>query len=317
MPVETRTPPPASPERARRKHRRRLERNPKARVLLGHSDRELLKLFRFFRIATLEQVQRLLTIQPRRMRQLYDAGYLARPRAQELMRQSRRGRAEDLYALGNKGATELRRLGLELPLSDFEQDAKELKQTFLEHALATSDVVTHFLVGFRGRSDLTLERVLRDGELRLSARYFDGRRELTLRGKPDTTLVVREASGKRIALFLEVDRGTAPHGRTDLLTQSSFLRKCRLYFGVWQEPALVRSLLGTEEFYVLTIAKTAADVAALRRIAATVDPEERGTHIFWFTTFAQLADDDPLSGELWTTAKTSTPGYFFEPQERV
>jgi hypothetical protein len=106
------------------------------------------------------------------MRRLYDSRHLARPGAQDAVPHPGRGARPDLYALGNAGAAELRGLGLELPRTDFDQDANDLKPLSLAHMTATTEAVARFLAVLPTHSELELVRVLRDGELRVSVPYY-------------------------------------------------------------------------------------------------------------------------------------------------
>jgi hypothetical protein len=246
------------------------------------------------------------TVLWRRMRRLYLSRHLARPAAQDAVPQPGRGNRPDLYALGNGGAAELRALAVEMPRTDFQQDADELKPLSLAHMIATTEAVAHFLRTFPNHPRLELTRVFRDGELRETVPYFNGRTTVAGSVVPDATLVLREENGRRLALLFEVDRGTMPGRRTDP-TQSDFLQKCRRYLAWWQDGARVARTLAVHDFYVLTITKTAERAAGLRRIAASSHPEP---HIFWFTDRDELLSHDPLSDEIWTTAAGETGSLF-------
>jgi len=289
------------------------------RVVLGDHDREVLTLLHtYFRVATARELFPLLAahfstrfLLWRRLRQLYDAGYLARPPAQELLGSRLRGGRWDLYALDNRGAAELRTLGREVSRGDHEK-ADELKPLSLGHLTATSETVAAFLVALRGRPELALAAFFRDGQFHRRIPCFDGRRPVTLPLKPDATFVLEEpARSDRTVYFLEVDRHTMPAHRNEL-EQSSFRKKVLAYRAYWHDQRLLEHDFATTDAVVLTVAESATRVASLRLSVEREDADGAARGLFWFTTRAEVITTDPLTAAIWTTA-AGDRGSLFDP----
>ena len=83
-----------------------------------------------------------------------------------------------------------------------------------------------------------------------------------------------------------------------------------LYEAKTRLSALVDEAAAGKEIVIAKNGRPKAKLVPYRETARTVDPEQRGTNLFWFTTFAELAAHDPLEGEIWTTAASTTPGSF-------
>ncbi len=259
-------------------------------MVLGDHDREVFTLLHtYFRVATARELFPLLAahfstrfLLWRRLRQLYDAGYLARPPAQELLGSRLRGGRWDLYALDNRGAAELRTLGREVSRGDHEK-ADELKPLSLGHLTATRRIPC-----------------------------FDGRRPVTLPLKPDATFVLEEpARSDRTVYFLEVDRHTMPAHRNEL-EQSSFRKKVLAYRAYWHDQRLLEHDFATTDAVVLTVAESATRVASLRLSVEREDADGAARGLFWFTTRAEVITTDPLTAAIWTTA-AGDRGSLFDP----
>lgn len=302
------------------KRRRPLERSVGVRVTLQPRDFELLELFLSFRLATTATLFPLLTdhfprpfVLWRRLNRLFHAGYLARPSAQQLRVFAKRGGPLHVYALGNRGAAELRAHGFPVSDTDFDQKAAAMKSLTFDHALLTTHAVAVLLAALRRHPSLTVRRVLPDGAFRTAVVASLGRRDVRLPINPDSVLVVDEQEPPQTtALVIEADRDTMPGERT-ALTQSAFFKKALAYYTYWQEKARLRTELEADDFVVLTIAETPQRLEALCAIARQVDPQKRGTGIFWFTTVDALRLDDPaasLAGPIWTTAAADTGALF-------
>ena len=313
----TRAPGHPAPPKRRRKY---LERSAGVRVVLQARDLELFRAFLSFRVATAATLFPLVAAhfgQPfvlwRRLNRLFHAGYLARPSAQELRVFAKRGGPLHVYALGTKGAHELRAAGEQVSVTDFDAKARGLTAQFLDHALLTTHAVSVLLAALRARPALRVHRVLPDGAFRTSVQVFDGREYVSRVIKPDSVLVVHEEErAQTTAFMIEADRGTMPPRRA-ALTQSSFLGKALAYFAYWQETDRFRAELGVDDFVVLTITPTTERLEVLRDVARQVDPEQRGTDIFWFTSADALHLDHPTSSlteAIWTTASGSTGSLF-------
>jgi hypothetical protein len=112
--------------------------------------------------------------------------------------------------------------------------------------------------------------------------------------------------------MIEADRGTMPPTRTTL-AQSAFHKKALAYFAYWHEKDRLQAELEADDLVVLTVARTPQRVETLCAIARQVDPEKRGTNVFWFTTADALRVDHPdaLGAGIWTTAAGDTDAALF------
>jgi hypothetical protein len=156
---------------------------------------------------------------------------------------------------------------------------------------------------------------LKDGELRLAVdAYVDGR-ELTLRGRPDATLVIEEAEGQSTALVLEMDRGTMPAARNGHGHQSSFLKKCRLYAALWRDERAARTAFETDDFIVLTVVPNTSRLETLRAVARSADSDKGCGDLFWFTNRERLSAETALVQAIWTTAAGFTGALYGDPSE--
>lgn len=243
----------------------------------------------------------------RRLQRLYHAGFLARPPGQRWRDRMNPGNTDHVYALGNKGAQELARLGFPLPKIDWDQRAKDLKPYSFEHPLLVARFLTCFSLAVQKAPGLAIVELYPEGKFHDEVTFFDGTEEVTLPIKPDATLVVedkRDSHTERLGIFAEADRWTMPLRRATF-KQSSFYKKLLAYYHYWLKRGELRERLGVDDFIVLTVCEEEARTIALRELAKEADEEQRGTDIFWFTSKAALSLDEPqtiLLRDVWTTA---------------
>jgi hypothetical protein len=85
-------------------------------------------------------------------------------------------------------------------------------------------------------------------------------------------------------------------------------------FHYWQAREQLTRELGAADLTVLTITSTPSRLTVLRELACEIDPDKRGTDIFWFATLASLTLDNPehvlFDDTLWTTAAGKTGALF-------
>ncbi len=270
-------------------------------------DLEVLRLFATFRLVTSEELE-LLTREHfpspyvlwRRLNWLWKAGHLTRPEQQRHRFPRARGSMRHIYALGSKGADELRRAGYKLPAIDFDQKARARKPSSFDHPLLIARFLTCLLLALKKRPELTLIELLPDRAFRREVAV--GTESIAL--EPDGVVTIRDGDGERLSIMLEADRGTEPLMRRDF-RQSAFWKKARAYLGYWSDRARVEEDLGGPEFVVATVCETENRVSSLRELLREADPEKRGTDLFWFTTAAELRFEEPerlLADGIWMTA---------------
>ena len=100
----------------------------------------------------------------RRLRHLFDHGYLRRPSAQIERYREGGGSKPMAYCLGDKGIAELvERFGYRRSKIDWTARARTLRRGFLEHALATTDFMVSLEAACRKRASFriaSLEEIL-------------------------------------------------------------------------------------------------------------------------------------------------------------
>jgi len=174
--------------------------------------------------------------------------------------------------------------------------AYDLSNFTVAHILAIHDFLIH------------LQRACARRELAVVAWYLDrdlaAMKGLGFGAIPDALIVVQRRDGKRVPLFVEIDRGTetvigVAEGRRD------WFRKIGLYgdYLATQGGAFYRLdfYTGLERPLVLTVTTTHKRIDTM--ITATRKAEGEGT--YWYTTAAELyADEEPDNcfAPLWRTA---------------
>lgn len=199
----------------------------------------------------------------RRLQSLFHHGYLDRPRAQ--LDWYTKGSKPMVYALGRKGAK-----AIGGPGSRWTAKNRQLGRSFLDHTLAVADALVNIELACKeaGGPKFVPEEELRASlpgdvrpgghpfRMRVSFRYR-GRRE-TLGVIPDAVFALRYADrppGQEAAyFFLEVDRGTMPVARKNLL-RTSLARKYLAYHAAWKQGLHAR-LFGFPNFRVLMVTRT-------------------------------------------------------------
>ncbi|WP_436644543.1 replication-relaxation family protein [Microbaculum sp. FT89] len=260
----------------------------------------------------------------RRLRALYDAQFLDRPRQQNSTRRQVAGSSPMVYALDREGARLLRDEHGAIVGSDrWAQKNRELRGHNIEHALET----TRFMVGLeqavRRRPALELihfDEILHGApRQRTSAR----RQDTTIRTRmdwhgygeeegtaPDQIFGLRyldkpDGQNRRF-LFLEIDRGTETilPGERKLKSRSFFrdtsvMRKFVVYAQAFRNEAH-KDTFGIPVFQVLTVTTNPARVIEMQRAFEqhlAVRPYVVKPGLFLFTDFETIArhDGDLLS----------------------
>lgn len=276
--------------------------------ILTERDLKVVDLFRAIRFAETSHLAALLVPDcfpteeklRRRLRKLARLRYLDRParritaaRVPEfavLDEKRPRGRPEDVWALGQKGADVLRLSG------DWNRNNGRLRPTSFVHPLMITRVYATLKVA-AAKKAVNLDRWM--GESQWRGRINVGGEVLPI--VPDAVFLVSDASKARQELvFLETDNHTMPLERRGF-SQRPFRKKCIAYWTYWADELRPQK----ESMLVLTVAKTPERAEALRRTAAHTDSEGRGLNLFWFTSEQDWDLARPerfLCEPIWTTA---------------
>jgi hypothetical protein len=240
----------------------------------------------------------------RRLRFLFHAGYLDRPRAQ-LDRFPMDGSAHMVYALAAGGARLLKAHERPAPRTISGSKNDSALRPFIEHQLAISEFHVSVHEAASNSNAITLlspdELVAtfpaatraRNNPMKLEVRLsLDGRmRDIAV--IPDTLVGFRFADGSRRCFAVEIDRGTMPVTRKDI-DGTSFALKMRIYLAAYAA-AHHEQRWGWKAFRVLTVTTDAVRmqtmIGALRKVPM---PRGPGSALFFFTTQDQLRSADPL-----------------------
>jgi Replication-relaxation len=242
-----------------------------------------------------------------RLSRLFHAGYLDRPHAQ-LDRFPFAGSSHFVYALADRGARLLIECdGVEFANVEWSRKNRLAGRPFIEHQLEIIDFYVGLQCAARARADVQLihpnEMAAAFPDQRVATRNpFTLKVTLSHRGVmhetglvPDLVFGLKLADGSRRHFMVEIDRGTMPVVRSDILRQTSFEEKMRAYLTAHAAKQHERQF-GWKTFRVLTIttddrrARSMTD--ALRQLRV---PHSPGSPLFFFTTHDELRGGDPLT----------------------
>ena len=299
-----------SPDRSRR-----FQSNRTATLVLQPNDQEVLRLVDRCRFLDSRQLRLTLGrgLNPRaflrRLQQLFHAEYLDRPE-QQLNRWWTRGEATKhyVYALGIEGHKllypELHRKGA--ATTDWRLRNRRVQALYMDHRLALSEVMLSFVVAGEGINAQIL--AWSEGKefhrstglpdyVQLDART--GTVDVPV--NPDAYFMLAGRQGSREHFFLEVDRGTEPITRTTW-RRTFVYRKLAAYWQLYR--ARIAEHAGISSFRVLTVTTSETRVDNMRSIARAMDPKQKGSALFLFTTADRIALDDPapsLTAPIWSS----------------
>lgn len=115
---------------------------------------------------------------------------------------------------------------------------------------------------------------------------------------PDLVFGLRFTDGSRRCFMVEIDRGTMPVARSNLM-QTSFERKMRAYLSAHAARQHERHF-GWKNFRVLTVTTDQNRINSMREALSNLRvPHSPGTALFFFASRQQLHTSDPLLHE-WT-----------------
>ncbi|MBY0530527.1 MAG: replication-relaxation family protein [Xanthobacteraceae bacterium] len=295
---------------ARRPRFRRAETPPSFR--LTEDDVELVRLLarhRFLRSTHLAALaHRSLDRANDRLHRLFHAGYVDRPRAQ-LDYYPNRGSMPMVYALGDKGARLLsERDGVSFVTLEWSRKNREAGRPFIEHQLEIMDFYVGVQMAAAARSDLT---VIHPDELvaAFPDQVFSATNPFALQTRinhhgvmlnvgivPDLVFGLRFTDGSRRCFMVEIDRGTMPIARSNLM-QTSFERKMRAYLSAYAARQHERHF-GWKNFRVLTVTTDQNRIGSMREALSNLRvPQSPGAALFFFASRPQLHTADPLLHE--------------------
>ncbi len=296
----------------RRKRGRRFER-PAERpaFVVTPRDIEIIGAVARHRFLTSRQVQLLVIGSQKnileRLKLLWRAGYLDRPRAQ-ITYYSTTGSTRMAYALADKGARLLNEIdGLTFPEDDWTHKNRHVGRPYIQHALAVGDLHVGLVVAVRARPGI--EHI---DEAQLIAafpqppaaldRAFAWHTKLTQGGitypvtvNPDYPFALRSPTISRRCYIGECDRGTMPVTRRtrsgDLdLEKTSIVRKFLAYIQGYNDNMHERQF-GWKAFRVLFLTNTAQRAENMRKALQDLTTARNIRRLFYFACIENLASD--------------------------
>ncbi|MEO1703701.1 MAG: replication-relaxation family protein [Pseudomonadota bacterium] len=214
----------------------------------------------------------------RRLRRLFDAKYVDRPRAQ--MHAMAYGEKRPMvYALGNAGADLLsNRFQMRLPDIYWTEKNRRIKEKFIEHTLGIADFMVAMEQACKEAGNIQI--ITRDDILtnapertRRAKHPFRWQTRVSFNGERHEIAIVpdevfglhylEKPEGKnRAYFFVEIDRGTMPITRRDI-RQTSFARKLMSYADTY-ERKLHTERFGIKNFRALTLTTSQARINTMQ-----------------------------------------------------
>ena len=266
----------------------------------------LLGLFRDLQFLQTSQLERLLVPDPfgstdafrQRLGKLQGAGYLTQPSRvlRPLFAEAGRPahRPENIFAITNKGARAVNLAG------EFDKNTQRRRgQDPFSHGLLISHVYSALRLGARAGAYEFLDWQP-ENSFREMVPVTTGAGTESLPICPDGKFVLADAESE-LDYFLECDTGSEPLKRSEIKKQSSILKKCLAYHGLWKAERDANSQVA---FIVLFVTTTDARAAALTEAARLADPRGQGLGLFYFASTERWSLNDPepfWSEPIWLT----------------
>lgn len=268
---------------------------------LQPQDRNLLQWVYDCRFLTSRHLQRL---DPRhdqfvlrRLQRLFHHGHLSR------IKTLTKHNDVFIYALGNRGAEELRLQGVNVPNVDWDKKNTEVKDHyFVAHELMIGDFRVVLHLALKDRQGLTVAPISPGDVLP----YLDdaGKQRKI---KPDWSFTLVDGDDA-LDFFMEADRST--------MTDGDYLAKLRAYWLFWKQERQKadQGLEARDAFRVLTVCTTEARARNLCTIARHADDHKTGSPLFWFTTAEHYSIKAPsrLFDAIWQTPADEAPHELLE-----
>jgi hypothetical protein len=243
-----------------------------------------------------------------RLKNLFHAGYVDRPRAQ-LDYYPTSGSAPIVYALADRGARLLiERDGVTFTNAEWTRKNRETGRPYIEHQIEVVNFLVALQRAARDRDDVQL---VHSSEMiaEIPNPTHTGRSPFALRVKlshkgmmheisvvPDLVFALRFADGERRNFMVEIDRGTMPITRSNF-NQTSFARKMHAYVSAHASKQHVRQF-GWKNFRVLTLTTDRLRMQSMKEALRQLRVAHSfGASLFAFSTFAGLRATSPLVHE--------------------
>jgi len=285
-------------------------------VIWTDRDDKILSILARFRYANAEHIHTFVGGSYRRLQsrlqQLYHHGHLDRPPKQISLWRS--GRLPFIYSLGDKGASHLRRSGVEIVGRDkprywYEKNRNVGHAHILHTITTTSFAVQLSSAGTKRHVDT---RWLREGkQLKDTTTYTrrDPRTKRTSKRKgsinPDGFAHLRwkkpDGGTRNRYFFVEIDTGSEPNSR-----DTSYGTDIRSKMEAYAQWGLVEKR-HRERFnipgFVVLFATTASEtrVNNMLALAKAIDPKGVGLNMFWIKHYEPTDDPSALYSQTWKT----------------
>lgn len=250
-----------------------------------------------------------------RLKLLYRAKYLDRPRAQLDYHVQGGGSTFLVYALGNRGARLLTEHdGPGDTDIDWARKNAEATRQFLLHTLSIADLRVALTLASRASVGVRLqepEELLQSvpAETRAAEKPWNWRVRVQHNGAqreigliPDWAFALSFADGTRRVFLVECDRGTMPVERATL-DQTSMLRKFLAYEGGRRQELHARRF-GWKNFRVLTVTSSPERTRNMQALISRTS-QLKASPLFLFADHAGLMRSNVLAG-VWTDASGKT-----------
>ena len=239
-----------------------------------------------------------------RLAKLFHNGYLDRPRAQ-LEYKPTRGSGPMVYALADKGARLLRENDLAVPETEWSRKNREAGRPFIDHQLEIMDFYVGLQMALRDQSGIALldtndlVRLFPDQRFN-AANPFSLRARINQHGAwydigvvPDLVFGLKFGDGSRRCFMVEIDRGTMPVSRSNLM-QTSFEKKMRAYLSAHAVRQHERQF-GWKTFRVLTVTTDETRIRTMMESLRDIRvPHSPGASLFFFATKNQVGQTDEI-----------------------
>lgn len=304
------------PTRKRRRLRWKRDRSAPQNLVLTDRDRAIFGHVWRHRLLSSEHLVALLpsyskqhTI--RRLRSLFDARFVDKPRVQYQGVGKAEGSEPDVYALGDRGADVIaEQHGVALEEIDWTSKNRSIKPGYFHHTLMIASIVVRFELACRDRGDVSFtpfaeilkwapeatQRALYPQTWQVTATKNDSpllRAAVELGISPDAIFALNfhalPPGRNRAFFFLEADRGTMPVRRRTL-KQSSILKKLIAYRAT-KRLNLHLERFGFPNFRVLTVTTSTDRVETMIDAGAKIAGLPNS---FLFTDIATIEASNPL-----------------------
>jgi hypothetical protein len=269
---------------------------PESTLVLQDRDKEIVRLVAQHRAICSDDIQVLTDGSGqgilRRLRLLYDNGYLDRPRSQRQL-----GNGLMVYALGQRGAELVAQETGQKPIAAWSEKNRQLRSHYLEHALMISRFQVALRYAAESSGTVTVERWCPDGSIRDAVWVDHPARRERIPIAPDAFFVLRLNTGEAVHGFLEADRST--------MTVPRFVTKLRGYFKYWRS-GQQESRIGAKNCLVVTTTTSPERAKSLKEACRAVN--ERGLRMFLFACEREYLPTNSrcILSSIWRTPSDSS-----------